>query len=158
MGKVAAVEASSASSFHRVFFSTYETRNSLIDHCKKEFPIEACGILSGKNGIACTVWPIKNQDHSAVSFSMSIRDITNVFNLIEEKNEEVLAIYHSHPTTSAYPSSGDIRYNNYPELAHIIVSLNKPLPEVKAFKIKGAQVTSLTMQLVKSSCVFNRGV
>lgn len=91
---------------------------------------------------------MKNQDQSANSFSMSLRDIAHVFDIIDKRNEEVLAIYHSHPTTSAYPSPGDIRYNNYPELAHVIVSLLKPLPEVKAFHLNGSQVTQLTIKLV----------
>lgn len=120
----------------------------MINHCKKEFPFEACGILSGKNGIASTVWKMKNQDQSANSFSMSLTDIANVFEQIEKRKEEVLAIYHSHPTAAPYPSPGDIRYNNYPELAHIIISLNKPLPEVKAFHIIGPQVSRILIKLV----------
>lgn len=91
---------------------------------------------------------MKNVDESAVSYSMSLKDIAHIFDVIEKKNEEVLAIYHSHPTASAYPSPGDIRYNNYPELAHVIVSLLKPLPEIKAFHLKGHQVIPLRLELV----------
>lgn len=148
MEKAVAAKAGSTPTNNKVFLYTHEARKAVMNHCMNEFPFEACGLISGRNGIASTVWPMKNEDQSADSFSMSLREIAHVFDLIEKKNEEVLAIYHSHPTSSAYPSPGDIRYNNYPELAHIIVSLLKPLPEVKAFHIKGSQVTHLKMELV----------
>lgn len=144
MGRGAAVDQSKQESL----LMTIKVRNSMVNHCKTEFPLEACGILSGKNGVIETIWRMKNVDHSPVSFSMSEKEIRTVFDLIEKKNEEVLAIYHSHPTAAAFPSHGDIAYNNYPELFHIIVSLIRASPEVKAYKIIGAKVKHLPIQLL----------
>jgi len=36
---------------------------------------------------------------------------------------ELLAIYHSHPRTEAYPSATDIRLAYYPDSSYLIISL-----------------------------------
>lgn len=128
-------------------YLSYELRQALITHCTKEFPYEACGLLSGRYGIAQTCWPMVNQDKSEYSFSMAISDIEKVFQKIEDQNEEVMAIYHSHPSSEAYPSPGDIAMNNYPDLIHIIVSLKNHHPDMRAFLLEGTQVTELDLYL-----------
>ena len=111
-------------------------------------PLEACGILSGGDGIIYTIWPMKNIDQSTVSFSMSTSEISNVFHLIEKKNEQVLAIYHSHPTAPAIPSQGDIAYNNYPELSHVIVSFQNQVPDMKAYQMVQNKINPLFIKLI----------
>jgi len=120
----------------------------VISHCKKELPLEACGLLSGRNRVIQSFWPIRNVDKSPYSFSMALGEIERVFHSIERKNEVLMGIYHSHPTASAYPSSGDIAYNNYPELAHVIISLMKNPPDIRAFSIQGTQVNPIAIQLM----------
>ncbi|WP_034262690.1 M67 family metallopeptidase [Bacillus sp. J33] len=120
----------------------------LVYYCRKELPNEACGLLSGKEGLAATIWPMKNMDKSPVSFSMDIRQIEHVFNRIKKKNEEVLGIYHSHPTADAYPSKGDIALNNHPDLFHIIISFETIYPKIKAYQINENYVTSKIIQIV----------
>lgn len=140
--------AKNAKRHHTIFFTNH-VYNQLIYHCKKESPLEACGLLSGKDGIIRTIWPMKNIDQSTVSFSMSLSEIKKVFHLISMKNENVLAIYHSHPTAPAIPSRGDIHYNNYPELSHVIVSLQNQVPDIKAYQMEQNQVNSLVIKLKK---------
>lgn len=120
----------------------------MIGHCKKELPLEACGLLSGKNGVAKTIWPMENINRSSSSFSMDLEQIQRVFELIDKRNEYLIGIYHSHPTGIAYPSPADIAYHNYPEVGYIIVSLVNQVPTVKCFKIKDKKVTSLSIKVV----------
>lgn len=120
----------------------------MISHCKNELPLEACGLLSGTNGTAETIWLMENINRSPVSFSMDLEQIRHVFKEIDKRNESLLGIYHSHPTGKAYPSKGDIAYNNYPEVGHLIVSLSSETPVVKCFEIKGKKVAPLSIQLV----------
>ncbi|WP_052345862.1 Mov34/MPN/PAD-1 family protein [Paucisalibacillus sp. EB02] len=145
--KVVAEKAANIFIRQNTIFLTNQVYNQIIYHCRKESPLEACGILSGRDGIICTVWPMRNIDQSAVSFSMSRNEINNVFNSIKKKNEIVLAIYHSHPTAPAIPSRGDIQYNNYPELSHVIVSLQHKVPDIKAYQMVQNQVNSLIIKL-----------
>jgi [CysO sulfur-carrier protein]-S-L-cysteine hydrolase len=114
----------------------------MVTHCCNELPFEGCGLLSGKNGIATSLWPMENMDHSPNSYSMDLEQVRKVFDLIHSRNEELVGIYHSHPTAKAYPSLKDITYNNYPEITHIILSFahSKIQPDVEAFQIKGVRV------------------
>jgi [CysO sulfur-carrier protein]-S-L-cysteine hydrolase len=147
--KVAAGRKNNIGSLFRTFLMSKSAWQKMISHCTEELPLEACGLLSGKNGVAETVWPMENIKRSPVSFSMDIEQIRSVFELIDKKDECLIGIYHSHPTGSAYPSAGDIAYNNYPEVGHLIVSLANKTPIVNCFQIKGKQVTPLSIQLVR---------
>ncbi|MCU9614564.1 M67 family metallopeptidase [Caldibacillus lycopersici] len=146
--KAAAVKADKFKLKQAQLVMTSHTYQSIVNHCKMELPLEACGILSGKNGTICSIWPMKNMDYSEVSFSMSVHDIEKVFHLIEAKQEQLLAIYHSHPTAPAIPSPGDIKYHNYPELSYIIVSLKNRKPDVRAYKIVSKQVSPLVIKQI----------
>lgn len=119
---------------------TQSTYQRIVNHCKKEYPIEACGLLSGDNGIVTTVWPMINIHRSKNSFFMSKVDIKKVFDAIEQRNEQFIGIYHSHPTDIAYPSREDVHFNNYQEAFHLIVSLATKQPVVKAYKYKKTTV------------------
>ncbi|EIJ81311.1 hypothetical protein PB1_00150 [Bacillus methanolicus PB1] len=122
--------------------------DKIITHCKKELPYEACGLLSGKNGKAETFWPMENIYRSSVSFSMDIEQIRLVFNLIDKRQEDLVGIYHSHPTGEAYPSKGDIAFNNYPDVGHIIVSLSRQTPVVNCFQIIENRIIPISLEIV----------
>ncbi|MBY6053366.1 M67 family metallopeptidase [Cytobacillus firmus] len=126
---------------------TQHAQRQIINHCQHELPFEACGIISGRNGKADTVWPVENISRSTVAFSMSIEDISYVFEQSEMRRQSVMGIYHSHPTAYAVPSRGDIAYNNYPNLAHIIVSLSGRNPTMKLYEINRGRVRQLTLKL-----------
>jgi len=123
-----------------IFNLTDAALQEMISHCKKELPFEACGLLSGRKGISCTVWKMKNAERSPNSFSMNLNEIQQVFTQLEKMQQEFTGIYHSHPTDIAYPSPEDVLYNNYPDVVHIIISLASKKPIVKAFYIKGNKV------------------
>jgi proteasome lid subunit RPN8/RPN11 len=120
----------------------------MINHCIKELPYEACGLLTGKNGIAKTIWRMKNIDQSPVSFSMDLEEIRQVFEIISKIDESLLGIYHSHPTDKAYPSAEDIAYNNYPGVGNLIISCASTTPVVKCFQINEKKVIPLNIELV----------
>ncbi|MEH6986475.1 M67 family metallopeptidase [Cytobacillus firmus] len=126
---------------------TQQVLRQIINHCQHELPYEACGIISGRNGKADTVWPMKNISRSTVAFSMSIEDISYVFEQSEKQHQSVMGIYHSHPTAPAIPSRGDIVYNNYPHLAHIIVSLSGRKPDMKVYEINQGRVRPLILKI-----------
>jgi [CysO sulfur-carrier protein]-S-L-cysteine hydrolase len=123
----------------------------MIAHCRHELPHEGCGLLSGKNGIAESIWPMENMNRSAISFSMNLNQIEKVFELMNKRNESLVGIYHSHPTAEAYPSPQDIAYNNYPEVAHFIISFARSAnqPVVNCFQLKGNRVNSLTIKKIQ---------
>ncbi|MGB9699927.1 MAG: M67 family metallopeptidase [Thermodesulfobacteriota bacterium] len=119
----------------------------MITHAFQEYPLECCGILAGKN---CKVWkifPMKNMERSSSSYFMDPEEQYQVFKEIEQEELELLAIYHSHPHSPAYPSPKDIELAFYPETSMIIISLLNPQkPSIKAFQVKERKVKKQTLK------------
>lgn len=108
----------------------------MIEHAKRESPLECCGILSGKGETVEKAYELRNAEESPVRYSMLPREQLKVFEEMEKESMEMLATYHSHPHTIAFPSETDVRLAFYSEVAMIIVSLKeKENPVGKAFRI-----------------------
>lgn len=56
---------------------------------------------------------------------------------MDEKGEELVAIYHSHPLSQPYPSPTDRAEAHYPDAFYVLVSLRSAEPELRAFRITG---------------------
>ena len=64
------------------------------------------------------------------------------------EGRDLVAIYHSHPRTRAYPSSTDVAKATYPDASYMIVSLQDPaIPEIRAFRILEGRVSEGTVIL-----------
>lgn len=114
----------------------------MIAHCREEWPREACGIMTGKNGVVRRIWALRNahpQPHSR--YQIDPVDQQTAMRDVLAGKEELVAIYHSHPTTVAYPSQTDIAMAHYPEAFYVILSLAQDPPDVQAYRIVGGQVT-----------------
>ena len=122
------------------FHITRESLNKIITHCRQELPFEACGLISGRNGIAYRIWKMTNIDRSPYSFSMDLDELKHVFLKMTKYNQEFMGIYHSHPSGIAYPSPEDIHFNNYPDKIQFIISLAERKPVIKAFRYYGNNV------------------
>jgi [CysO sulfur-carrier protein]-S-L-cysteine hydrolase len=90
-------------------------------HVAHESPLEACGLLAGKNGVVELVLAVKNAAESKVRFRMEPRAQLRAFEHIEAAGQDVLAIFHSHPKGPSVPSPTDIKEAAYP-VVHIIWS------------------------------------
>lgn len=111
--------------------------DKVIAHCKSQVPIEACGILAGKDGRVERVYQMENTDKSGATFFMEPKEQLKVMKEIRSQGLQMVGIYHSHTQSQAYPSSHDVELAFYPEVSYVIVSLkDQNKPEVKSFKIK----------------------
>jgi len=108
----------------------------MVEHARKEWPLECCGILSGKGETVQKAFEFRNGEESPTRYSISPREQLRVFEEIEKESMEMIAIYHSHPHTIPFPSETDVKMAFYPEVSSIIISLkDESNPEVKAFQI-----------------------
>ncbi|GIM47088.1 Mov34/MPN/PAD-1 family protein [Collibacillus ludicampi] len=114
-------------------------------------PYEACGLLSGTNGKAETVWVIENVAQSPVAFEMNMEQVRRALQLIEEKKEELVGMYHSHPTAPPDPSEQDIVHANDLELAYLILSFAGKVPVMKGFHIRKKKVIPLSLDVIEDS-------
>ncbi len=108
----------------------------IIEHAKKEAPLECCGILAGKNGTIEKAYEVPNAEKSPVRYSISPQDQLKIFEEMEKESLEMIAVYHSHTHTIPFPSETDVRLAFYPEVASIIISLKEEAPVMKAFWIR----------------------
>ncbi len=54
---------------------------------------------------------------------------------MDDRGEELVAIYHSHPLSQPYPSPTDRAEAHYPDAFYLLVSLRAPEPELRAYRI-----------------------
>lgn len=114
-----------------------KTVHEIIDHAKREFPYEACGIIAGDKDKKITkVYGMTNTDKSSQSFFMDPKEQFQAMKHIRRHGLTMIAIYHSHPETEAFPSSHDVELALYPDVSYIIASLkNKDNPNIRSFII-----------------------
>ncbi len=109
----------------------------IVEHARREWPLECCGILAGQEDTVEKVFELSNSEKSPVRFSISPQQQLRVFEELETESMEMVAIYHSHPHTIPFPSETDVQLAFYPEVSSIIVSLQeRENPVVKAFRIE----------------------
>ena len=114
-----------------------------------ERPYEGCGLLAGKNGRIERAYPTPNKSQSAVRYEIDPKDLLRVFREIDDADLELLAIYHSHTHSQAYPSSTDIRFAHYPDAYYIIVTLMDIRgPAMRAFRIVDGVVTEEPVDVI----------
>ena len=108
----------------------------MVEHSKEEFPNEACGILSGKDGRVKKLYKMSNPEGSRTSFFMDPREQLKVMKDIRNSGLDFIGIYHSHPETEPYPSMRDVELAYYPDVSYVIISLkDKERPLAKSFRI-----------------------
>ena len=82
-----------------------------------------------------------NTKKSSCCYLMEPEEQLRVFQDIEKEGSELLAIYHSHPHTAAFPSQRDVDYAFYPDSLILIISLTeKEFPQIGAFQIEKRRI------------------
>ncbi|MDD5135032.1 MAG: M67 family metallopeptidase [Phycisphaerae bacterium] len=124
----------------------------MLQQAKAEAPIEACGILAGRDGQVKKLYKMTNADQSSGHFMMAPVEQFKVVKDVRAAGLEMLAIYHSHPESPARPSQEDIRLALMPDVVYVIVSLqNANTPVLKGFLIENENVTEVPIKIVKES-------
>ncbi len=120
----------------------------MVAQAKAQAPVEACGILAGKNNRVEKLYEMTNADNSNEHFMMEPKEQFAVAKDIRLASLEMQAIYHSHPATQARPSAEDIRLALTPDVTYVILSLQDPKnPEVKGFTIEDSVVTPVPVRI-----------
>lgn len=116
--------------------------DEIVAHARDEAPNECCGMIGGRDGAAASVYRAANADASALRYTVHPQDQLRIMDEIDERGEELAAIYHSHTASPAYPSQTDINLaENWPEPLYVICSIAEPdSPDVRAFAIRDGKV------------------
>jgi proteasome lid subunit RPN8/RPN11 len=111
-----------------------EVLEKMVEHARREYPLECCGLLSGSGWEIDGIRETGNHRQSRSEFSIPVEELFAFFRELRRSGREHLGIYHSHPTSRGLPSSRDVAEFHYPEVSYWIVSLKGEEPDVRCFR------------------------
>ena len=135
-------------------------RDGLVAHARAELPNEMCGMVAGtaapSDGGRPTTWhPTRNVAASPFRYEVHPEDLLRVSLDIDDRDEVVWAIVHSHVRSPARPSSTDVERAFYPDALFLLVSLDEAeadpatgAPSVRAWRIVDGQVFEVGLDIV----------
>ena len=98
----------------------------LSEYSENQKPNESCAILFGKKDKVLDLFLTENIEKSPTNFTISNEQLIESYKIAEEKEMEVIGIFHSHPNSDAYPSNTDKEFMQSNPVAWIIYSgINK---------------------------------
>ena len=116
--------------------------DEMVAHGLAAFPNEACGLLAGKEGRAVRFFAMKNLDASPVTYRLDPKEQLHAFDEMDDQGWDLLAIFHTHTHSEAYPSETDRKQAFYPEASYLVMSLsNRTNPVVRSFRIEDGEVS-----------------
>jgi proteasome lid subunit RPN8/RPN11 len=113
--------------------------DELIAHAREAAPEECCGLMGGDaDGRVMSVYRLVNAAEDRLTgYEARAEDLFEAFREMRKRNEELLAIYHSHPRSdNPEPSPVDVSLAYYPLAAYFIIGLGAPVPVCRCFQIK----------------------
>jgi proteasome lid subunit RPN8/RPN11 len=122
-------------------------RDEIVAHARAGMPNEACGILGGRDGAASSFHPTRNEDESPYRYSVHREDLVRVWSELDDADDEIVGIYHSHTRSAPYPSRTDVELATWPDAAYLIVSLRSDPPELAAFRLADGAIEELALQI-----------
>jgi proteasome lid subunit RPN8/RPN11 len=109
-------------------------------------PLEACGVLAGKERLVEAILPVRNAAASPVRYQMDPKAQLRAFAQIEDAGQELLAIFHSHPKGSSVPSPTDIKEAAY-AVVYVIWSPVGRRWRARGFWIEAGQAAEVALNV-----------
>jgi proteasome lid subunit RPN8/RPN11 len=122
--------------------------DAMVAQALTEAPDECCGLLGGEIarnvgmeavGQVMTIHPLVNAAKSPKEFLSEPRSMFEAVRALRAQALDILAIYHSHPTTEPVPSRTDLVRNYYEDVLNLIISLAGAAPVVRGWWLTAEQ-------------------
>jgi len=121
----------------------------IYEHCEREYPNEACGILAGHKGTVKKIYSMSNAEPSPAFYVMEPQAQFRVMKEMRQAGLELVGIYHSHTGSRAYPSATDVSLAYYPEAVYLIVTLlDRKHPASRGFSIIEGKITEVRIEVI----------
>lgn len=134
--------------------------DEIVAHALRDHPREACGVLAGPEGSDRPerAIPMFNNAQSDTFYEFEPSEHQRVYRTLDEGDERVVVIYHSHTSTEAYPSRTDIAVASGPladtSAHYVLVSTREDQPagehEFRSYRIVDGAVTEEPVEVVES--------
>jgi proteasome lid subunit RPN8/RPN11 len=121
-----------------------EYYDAVLAHVESQAPLEACGLLAGKNDRVEKVLLVRNQAQSPMRFVMDPYEQLQAFDWIDSNGLVLLGIFHSHPAGPETASVTDIAQAAY-EVVHVICSRAAGEWNFRGFWIENGQATEIPL-------------
>jgi [CysO sulfur-carrier protein]-S-L-cysteine hydrolase len=123
--------------------------DEMIAHAREDLPNECCGMVGGREGEAEVVIRVSNSAASPLRYEMDPQEQYDALKAIEDGGGELLAIYHSHTKSAAYPSQTDVNQAvAWPDQIYLIVSLaDEDAPDVKGYLLKDLKIADAEVSI-----------
>jgi proteasome lid subunit RPN8/RPN11 len=123
--------------------------DEMVAHAREDLPDECCGLVGGVDGEATEVIRVANAAASPLRYEMDPKAQYDAYRAIEDQGHELLAIYHSHTKSAAYPSQTDVNQAvAWPDQVYLIVSLEDPdAPDVKGYLLKDLRIADAEISI-----------
>lgn len=122
-------------------------REELLAHAREDLPNECCGLIGGTPERASTVYRATNSEASPLRYNLDPADQFRIISEIDSAGEELVAIYHSHTKSPAYPSQTDVNLATYPGVVYVIVSLAEGEDEpIRGFLLEDGEVEEVALE------------
>ena len=128
--------------------------DEMVAHAREDLPNECCGILAGQNDRVLKLYRMTNVEASPFRFAMDPGEIVKVDQEAGDKDWDLLAIYHSHTRSEAFPSDTDVRIAGgtaelWPDVRYVLVSLmDENAPQVRLFRITDGVITEEHLEVI----------
>lgn len=121
-------------------------RQEIIDHARDHAPRECCGVIAGSGGDLTALYRLTNLEPGNTRYLIDDEEFFRTYWEIENRGEELAAVYHSHPATVAWPSATDIANATWPEAVYLICSLEHPDdPVIRGFRIIDGEIIEVPL-------------
>lgn len=123
--------------------------DEMVAHAREDLPNECCGMVGGRDGEATDVIRVANAAASPLRYEMDPTAQYEAWKAIEDEGKELLAIYHSHTKSAAYPSQTDVNQAvAWPDQVYVIVSLaDEDTPDVKGYFLKDLRIADAEISI-----------
>lgn len=109
--------------------------DEMIAHAIREYPFEACGLISGEKDLVKGFYKTRNDAASARIYTVNPLDHLRADRDAEAKGLSIIGVMHSHTHSDAYPSATDVMQAPDPGWHYILVSLKHKDPVLRSFTI-----------------------
>lgn len=108
-------------------------------------------MIAGRDGRPSRLFRLTNLAPGNTLYEIDPQQLYELeFRQLPELGLQIVAIYHSHPATEAYPSPTDQALAFWPEVLYLICSLTIPeSPVIRAFQLKNEQVREVSIVVLR---------
>ncbi len=98
--------------------------DKIFQHGEETYNEECCGLLIGKGDLVTEVRRMRNTNSGTPTrrYNIDPLELMKVEDEVDERGDEIIGIYHSHPDHPAKPSQFDLDHS-FPNLSYMVLAV-----------------------------------